>query len=183
MFHDTFFNIHNHEKFGKIMKHFTKIFTLLTLCIITSNIHSKDAKTKNSKGKTVTQIQINQKLDVTTFTKDKSGVLFKILKRGSGSKPYTGETVTVDYTGWLLNGSDTVGQKFDSSVDRGQNFEFKLGVGHVIKGWDVSVADMQMGEKRLVIIPSSLAYGLSGVRGVIPPNASLIFEIDLYGAR
>src|SRR3990167_10126263 len=125
----------------------------LTIIASTQIMHAKQIK-----GSTVTQTKTGQSLDLSTFTKHPSGVLYKILKAGTGTKPYAGETVTVDYIGWLLDG-DKVGKKFDSSVDRGQNFEFTLGVGQVIKGWDHSVADMKIGgEKRVVIIPASLGY-------------------------
>ena|SRR3990167_5148266 len=149
----------------------------LTIIASTQIMHAKQIK-----GSTVTQTKTGQSLDLDTFTKHPSGVLYKILKPGTGTKPYAGETVTVDYTGWLIN-NNIVGKKFDSSVDRGQNFEFLLGQGHVIKGWDHSVAHMKIGEKRLVVIPAELGYGARGAGASIPPNATLVFEIDLYGAR
>lgn len=158
--------------------------SLLTMIAFTKITYAKNRKEiKQIKGSTVTQTQTGQILDLSTFSQSPSGVLYKILKSGTGTKPYSGETVTVDYTGWLLQTGNMVGKKFDSSVDRGANFEFPLGMGHVIKGWDHSVADMKIGEKRLVIIPSHLGYGIRGAGASIPPNATLIFEIDLYGAR
>src|SRR5207249_773225 len=96
------------------------------------------------------------------------------LKEGTGKSAKKGDTVEVHYTGWLKNG-----KKFDSSVDRGKPFSFKLGAGQVIKGWDEGVADMKEGGKRKLIIPSDLAYGRDGAGGVIPPNAELTFEIEL----
>jgi FKBP-type peptidyl-prolyl cis-trans isomerase len=86
--------------------------------------------------------------------------------------------MTVHYTGWLTNGT-----KFDSSVDRGQPFDFGLGKGQVIKGWDLGVAGMKVGGKRRLIIPADLAYGARGAGGVIPPNARLIFDVELLGVR
>jgi FKBP-type peptidyl-prolyl cis-trans isomerase FkpA len=93
---------------------------------------------------------------------------------GNGPAPKQGDTVSVHYTGWL-----TDGVKFDSSVDRGQPFEFVLGTGQVIAGWDQGVAAMQTGDKVRLTIPPELAYGKSGYPGAIPPNATLIFEVEL----
>lgn len=96
------------------------------------------------------------------------------LVMGEGDEAVSGKSVTVHYTGTLENGS-----KFDSSVDRGQPFSFPLGAGRVIKGWDMGVEGMKVGGKRKLTIPSELGYGASGVGGVIPPNATLIFEVEL----
>jgi FKBP-type peptidyl-prolyl cis-trans isomerase len=105
-----------------------------------------------------------------------SGLQYIDLKVGTGASAQTGQTVTVHYTGWLENG-----KKFDSSVDRGQPFSFPLGAGRVIKGWDEGVQSMKVGGKRKLIIPSNLGYGARGAGGVIPPNATLIFEVELLG--
>jgi FKBP-type peptidyl-prolyl cis-trans isomerase len=97
---------------------------------------------------------------------------------GTGDVAVAGKTVSVHYTGWLENGN-----KFDSSVDRGQPFSFPLGAGRVIKGWDEGVQGMKVGSKRKLTIPSELGYGSHGAGGVIPPNATLIFDVELLGVR
>ena len=104
---------------------------------------------------------------------------------GSGAEARAGSTVTVHYTGWLYEPSakDFKGKKFDSSLDRGQAFSFPLGAGRVIKGWDEGVAGMKVGGKRTIIIPSQMGYGARGAGGVIPPNAHLIFDVELLGVR
>ena len=97
---------------------------------------------------------------------------------GTGAVPKTGQKVKVHYTGWLENGT-----KFDSSVDRGQPFEFVIGVGQVIKGWDEGVSTMKIGGKRKLIIPSKLGYGPTGAGSTIPPNATLVFNVELLGVK
>ncbi len=97
---------------------------------------------------------------------------------GAGDAAVVGKTASVHYTGWLENG-----KKFDSSVDRGQPFSFPLGAGRVIKGWDEGVQGMKVGGKRKLTIPSDLGYGSRGAGGVIPPNATLIFDVELLGVR
>ena len=105
-----------------------------------------------------------------------SGLKYFILEKGDGEKPKKGDMVSVHYTGLFLDGN-----KFDSSVDRGTPFEFHLGAGRVIKGWDEGVALLNVGGKAKFIIPPELAYGSRGAGGVIPPNATLIFEVELLG--
>src|ERR1035437_8859600 len=95
---------------------------------------------------------------------------------GTGDSPKTGQKVTVDYTGWLTNG-----KKFDSSSDRGQPFSFTIGRGQVIAGWDEGVAGMKVGGKRKLTIPPTLGYGAKGAGGIIPPGATLIFDVELLG--
>jgi len=101
---------------------------------------------------------------------------------GAGETPKTGQTCVMHYTGWLYeNGAK--GQKFDSSVDRGEPFEFAIGTGQVIAGWDEGVASMKVGGKRTLIIPAKLGYGSRGAGGVIPPNATLIFDVELLAVK
>jgi FKBP-type peptidyl-prolyl cis-trans isomerase FkpA len=100
------------------------------------------------------------------------------LNVGTGDEAVAGKQVTVHYTGWLTNGT-----KFDSSKDHGQPFTFPLGSGRVIKGWDQGVAGMKVGGQRKLTIPPSLGYGANGAGGVIPPNATLVFEVELLGVN
>jgi len=106
--------------------------------------------------------------------KTPSGLAYTDLVKGAGEAPVMGKTVTVHYTGRLENGT-----KFDSSVDRGQPFVFTIGVGQVIPGWDEGVASMRVGGKRKLVVPPQLGYGEAGAGGVIPPNATLIFDVEL----
>jgi peptidylprolyl isomerase len=101
---------------------------------------------------------------------------------GTGASPQTGQICVMHYTGWLYeNGQKT--KKFDSSVDRGQPFEFPIGTGRVIKGWDEGVASMKVGGKRTLIIPPEMGYGARGAGGVIPPNATLVFDVELLDVK
>ena len=111
-----------------------------------------------------------------------SGLQIVDSKVGTGATPRTGQTCVMHYTGWLYeNGAK--GKKFDSSVDRGQPFEFPLGMRRVIAGWDEGIATMTVGGKRTLIIPAKLAYGDRGAAWVIPPNATLLFEVELLGVK
>jgi len=107
-----------------------------------------------------------------------SGLKYEDIEAGTGPAAQRGQKAKVHYTGWL-----TSGQKFDSSKDRNDPFEFTLGAGQVIRGWDEGVAGMKVGGKRKLTIPPDLGYGASGAGGVIPPNAELIFEVELLGVR
>jgi len=109
---------------------------------------------------------------------NKQGVEIEILKEGTGAIAKKGDTVSVHYVGVLENGT-----KFDSSVDRGTPFEFSLGAGRVIPGWDIGVEGMKVGEVRKLTVPSELAYGSGGAGNAIPPNATLIFEVQLLGIK
>jgi FKBP-type peptidyl-prolyl cis-trans isomerase len=108
-----------------------------------------------------------------------SGLQYWDLKQGTGATATSGKTVSVHYTGWLAKD----GKKFDSSVDRGQPFMFQLGAGQVIKGWDEGVSGMKVGGKRQLRIPPELGYGARGAAGVIPANATLIFDVELLAVK
>ena len=119
-------------------------------------------------------IKMAQAQEVTTPT----GLKYTDEVIGNGASPRNGQIVVVHYTGWLTDGT-----KFDSSVDRGQPFTFPLGQGQVIRGWDEGVASMKIGGKRKLVIPPALGYGARGAGGVIPPNATLVFEVQLLGVQ
>jgi FKBP-type peptidyl-prolyl cis-trans isomerase len=112
-----------------------------------------------------------------------SGLKYKIIKQApiDAQKAVNGNVVSVHYTGWLFDDKapDNLGKKFDSSLDRGQPFEFQIGRGQVIKGWDQGVEGMKIGEKRRLTIPADLGYGTLGSHGSIPPNATLLFDVEL----
>ncbi|PXX39774.1 FKBP-type peptidyl-prolyl cis-trans isomerase [Undibacterium pigrum] len=110
-----------------------------------------------------------------------SGLQYEDKVVGEGEEAQAGNHVVVHYTGWLQNPDGSAGKKFDSSKDRNDPFSFPLGAGHVIKGWDEGVQGMKIGGTRILTIPSSLGYGPRGAGGVIPGNATLIFEVELLG--
>ena len=111
-----------------------------------------------------------------------SGLKIIDTQPGTGASPKTGQTCVMHYTGWLYD-NGTKGKKFDSSVDRNEPFAFKIGVGQVIRGWDEGVSTMKVGGKRTLIIPPELGYGARGAGGVIPPNATLIFDVELLDIK
>jgi peptidylprolyl isomerase len=117
-------------------------------------------------------------LDLTKAITTPSGLKYIDIEEGNGASPTQGQMVTVHYTGTLENG-----KKFDSSRDRNQPFTFKIGVGQVIKGWDEGVSTMKVGGKRTLIIPPDLGYGSRGAGNVIPPDATLIFDVELLGVK
>jgi FKBP-type peptidyl-prolyl cis-trans isomerase len=120
----------------------------------------------------------SQGATMSATTTTASGLKYEDIKQGDGAVATAGKTVSVHYTGWL-----TDGKKFDSSKDRGQPFEFPLGGGRVIKGWDEGVEGMKVGGTRKLTIPPELGYGSRGAGGVIPPGATLVFEVELLKVR
>jgi peptidylprolyl isomerase len=111
-----------------------------------------------------------------------SGLQITDITVGTGATPRSGQTCVMHYTGWLYENGQK-GKKFDSSVDRGEPFEFPIGQKRVIAGWDEGVASMKVGGKRTLIIPPALGYGARGAGGVIPPNATLMFDVELLGVK
>ena len=111
-----------------------------------------------------------------------NGLKYTDTKVGDGAEATAGKKVSVHYTGWLYN-NGTKGAKFDSSLDRGQPFQFTLGAHQVIAGWDEGVAGMKVGGKRTLVIPPELGYGARGAGGVIPPNSTLMFDVELLGVQ
>jgi len=129
-------------------------------------------------GTAAARAQIHSKVPRMTMTTTPSGLGYDDSEVGTGDSPKSGQTCVMHYTGWLWeNGAK--GKKFDSSVDRGRPFSFRLGVGQVIRGWDEGVATMKIGGKRSLLIPADLGYGARGAAGAIPPNATLLFEVEL----
>ncbi len=120
-----------------------------------------------------------------TETSNVTELIKKDIKVGTGAEAVTGHQVTVHYTGWLYDekAPDHKGKKFDSSRDRGEPFTFDLGAGMVIRGWDQGVAGMKVGGQRTLIIPPEMGYGARGAGGVIPPNATLVFDVELLGVN
>ena len=116
-----------------------------------------------------------------TITTTQSGLQYEDNVAGTGESAAAGHYVTVHYTGWLQNPDGSAGRKFDSSKDRNDPFEFELGGGQVIRGWDEGVAGMKVGGQRRLTIPAQLGYGDRGAGGVIPPKATLIFDVELLG--
>lgn len=138
--------------------------------VVSAEVPSTPEITTESSTPTVAMADTEDKNVVTTD----SGLKYIVLEEGTGAQPQNGQTVTVHYTGTLEDGT-----KFDSSRDRGQPFSFKIGVGQVIRGWDEGVGMMRVGDRRQLIIPPELGYGARGAGGVIPPNATLIFDVEL----
>jgi len=158
------------------MRNVEKIIVLLLLivAIVIPACSQKEAKTGAEK----TTVAEPQAATQTGAVKNPSGLSYTDLVPGKGAAPVSGKTVTVHYTGWLEDG-----KKFDSSLDRGQPFAFRIGAGEVIPGWDEGVMSMKVGGKRKLFIPAQLGYGAAGAGGVIPPNANLIFEVELLAVE
>ncbi len=153
-----------------------KQFTLHSLVIASVIFLVGCGEAKSVKKNNTTEQKGNKQM---TRAKTASGLEYEIITEGSGASPVKGKPVTVHYTGWL-NENDEPGTKFDSSVDRGQQFKFVIGIGQVIPGWDEGVMSMKIGEKRRLYIPAKLGYGARGAGRLIPPNANLIFDVELF---
>ena len=136
-----------------------------TLSVVTTGVHSDP-----------------EAADAQPVTTTPSGLKIIDTKVGAGASPKPGQTCVMNYTGWLYENGKK-GNKFDSSLDRNQPFSFPIGQHQVIAGWDEGVATMKVGGKRTLIIPPELGYGARGAGGVIPPNATLIFEVELLGVK
>jgi peptidylprolyl isomerase len=176
------------KRYEEIMRaeemYFLKLFNVFLLCIMLTSCDCKQCgpkqKEETSKGTMSKQVEEHTKKMKTL----PSGLSYEIIQKApDGAKlPEIKQKVTVHYTGWL-DDNGKPGKKFDSSVDQGQRFSFVVGVGQVIKGWDEGVLLMKIGEKRRFVIPSKLAYGERGAGGVIPPNATLIFDVELFNVE
>ena len=153
--------------------------------VIYKNQNTKSPETNNNQSQN--QEQSQEQVQVKTQNENQEqvknsfeiqGMKVEILKQGTGQEAKTGDVVSTNYLGTLENGT-----KFDSSYDRGEPFAFTLGEGKVIKGWELGILGMKVGEKRKLTIPSNLAYGDNGIPGFIPPKATLIFEVELVGIK
>jgi len=160
------------------MKYIAVWASLVLLSTITSipvaQSQTKKRTPRSRRTKTVKPVKPAAISSAVTTTP--SGLIYVITRRSDGRNPRPGETVVVHYTGLLGNGV-----KFDSSLDRGQPYKFKLGLGRVIKGWDEGIEKLRVGEQATLVIPPQLGYGADGSGGVIPPDATLIFVVELIG--
>ena len=165
---------------GYFMRNVEKLIILLLLIagIAIPACSQKEDKTMAAEQKPAATAQQTPSAASDKYVKTASGLSYLDITPGAGASPSPGRQVKVHYTGWLENGT-----KFDSSLDRGQPFVFPIGAGQVIPGWDEGVMSMKVGGKRKLIIPPQLGYGANGTGGVIPPNATLIFEVELLGVQ
>jgi peptidylprolyl isomerase len=143
------------------------------LCLMFASCEKKEMTLEEKGGQVMSDEQAIKEM-WPNAVKTASGLMYVVTKEGQGAKPAKGNMVKAHYNGTLING-----KKFDSSIDRGQPFEFRVGMHQVIAGWDEAFLDMKKGEKRTLIIPANLGYGDAGAPPVIPPKATLIFEVEL----
>ena len=159
------------------------IALIVVIVFTTSQVAKKSAESPSTAAATSTPAAAPA--TTTTPTDSTQGMKMTDVKEGTGAEAVNGKTVVVHYTGWLYDEAapDHKGKKFDSSRDRGDPFDFPLGAGHVIKGWDQGVAGMKVGGQRTLVIPPEMGYGARGAGGVIPPNATLLFDVELLGVK
>lgn len=141
---------------------------------VEANIETKGSSETMAGQEAWTAIAEQIGVDLGDLVKHESGLQWIVREEGEGGPPVNGDQISAHYTGYLLDG-----KKFDSSVDRGQPFNTAIGVGRVIKGWDIAFTDMKIGEKRVLFIPPELGYGSRGAGGLIPPDATLVFDVEL----
>ena len=160
------------------MKYIAICASVILLSTVTSIpvAHSQTKKNTPRSRRTKVLRPVKPAANFSPVTTTPSGLIYIITKRSDGRKPRPGETVVVNYTGLLTNGI-----KFDSSLDRGQPYKFKLGLGRVIKGWDEGIEKLRVGEQATLVIPPQLGYGAGGSGDIIPPDATLIFVVELMG--
>lgn len=160
------------------MKHLAICASVILLSSITCVPVAQSQTRKSTPGSRRTRAvkPVKSAAKSSAVTTTPSGLIYIITKRSEGRTPRPGETVVVNYTGLLTNGV-----KFDSSLDRGQPFKFKLGEGRVIKGWDEGIEKLRVGEQATLVIPPQMGYGAEGSGGIIPPDATLIFVVELMG--
>jgi peptidylprolyl isomerase len=157
------------------MKKAKIITTLFLICLISACTFAVDAQTKRRR---TPKRPVPAAARNTSATTTASGLTYLVTKHGTGPQLQTGETVVLNYTGTLTSGA-----KFDSSFDRNEPFAFKLGVGQVIKGWDEGVSKLRVGDQAIMVIPGEIAYGSRGAGKVIPPNATLIFVVEILDVK
>ena len=155
-----------------------KLFNILLVAVCATSLNACKAQSPAATSNSTTQEKPAMTLSITTLQKNDTVV-------GTGREAEPGFNVSVHYTGWLYDekAANFKGKKFDSSADRGQPFKFDLGAGQVIQGWDEGFAGMKIGGKRTLIIPAEMGYGARGAGGAIPPNATLIFDVELLDVK
>ena len=162
-------------------------FTVLPLAaLLAATVFTTSACTEKAASTQATQAtQATQTIQPTTEKSSMTPLIQNDTKLGTGTEAVSGKNVSVHYTGWLYDEAapEHKGKKFDSSRDRNEPFEFSLGAGMVIKGWDQGVVGMKIGGQRTLIIPAAMGYGARGAGGVIPPNATLVFDVELLAVK
>ncbi|BAC88782.1 FKBP-type peptidyl-prolyl cis-trans isomerase [Gloeobacter violaceus] len=161
-----------------MLNKFTRLTLATALLLAATAVAVGETAVAQSPSPTTGKNKMPQPGQTPSYTTTTSGLKYLDETVGNGASPQKGQRVTVHYTGTLEDG-----KKFDSSRDRGQPFSFTIGVGQVIQGWDEGVATMKVGGKRKLVVPANLGYGARGAGGVIPPNATLLFDVELLGVQ